>query len=583
MNFVPNNTSEINSFDLFHFAVVNPQIAMLTFLKMGEQMASQPDKIRDSQKELWNRLIELQTSLVEEICRKQSTDEDVIELEYNKKDQKFENNSFDSNAMMIYTRKFYDTMSDWVISTLDSFENVDPSISSGAKFFAKQYLNMMSPDNFPFLNPKVLKETLDSGGENFRKGLELFLEDLSKGRITTNDQSSFSVGENLANTPGKVVFRNDLIELIQYTPTTKTVYETPILFVPPWINKFYILDLNEKFSFVKWAVDNGFTVFMISWVNPDKRYKDYSFEDYAFLGVVKALDTIYELTKAKAAHTIGYCVGGTLISCLLAYLAHPQSKIKPKTDILSATLLTTLLDFQHAGDMSVFMSGNYLDVISAQMKEKGVLNSSVMYNTFSALKPKDMIWRYFINSYMLGKRPSAHEILFWNSDATNLTKAMQTFLSHDLYRDNLLKTGILKMGGVPLELWRINKPIYMISMIKDHLVPWQAAFDGKNLFNCPVKFVVGGSGHVAGVINHPNNKKYSYWINDKIVETAQDWINTAIEIQGSWWNDWIEWLKPMMGGMINAPQIEDFIGDAPGIYVKNMVPEQLLSKNENNS
>ncbi len=481
--------------------------------------------------------------------------------------------------MMLFARKFYETTSSWMMDTLDRFNNnVDSRVMHNAKFFLKQYIDMLSPDNFPFLNPKVLNETLNTNGENFKRGLHMFLNDLKKGAITTNDRDFFKIGENIANTPGKVIFQNDIIELIQYTPTTEKVFSKPILFIPPWINKFYVLDLNEKYSFVKWLINKGFTIFMISWVNPDKRYRKINFEDYAFNGVLDAIDKIYDVTHSKSLHTIGYCVGGTLISSLLACLKNPLCKRQPKIKIESATLLTTLLDFEHAGDMSVFMSGNYLDAITAQMEEKGILDGSVMYNTFSALKAKDMIWRYFINSYMLGKKPAPHEILFWNSDPTNLTKSMQTFLSHDLYRDNLLKTGTLSMCGIPINLKLVKNPIYMVSMKKDHLVPWQAAFDSMKLLGGKIRFVVGGSGHVAGVINHPDRNKYSYWINDKITETAQEWFDTAKEIAGSWWNDWFLWIKPMAGSLISPPFIKEFLRNAPGIYVKNMVPKQLSIK-----
>ncbi len=575
-DFFLNKSINPNKLDLFQFAVLNPQIALLAFLKLGEEIASQPKKIEESQQDLLNRLVDLQKSFVKEICNQ---DKECITLKYNKEEKKFEDNAFENNPMMLFARRFYETTSSWMMDTLNSFENVDSQVMHNAKFFMKQYIEMLSPDNFPFLNPKVLNETLNTQGENFKKGLELLLKDLQNGTITTNDTDFFEIGKNLAATPGKVIFQNDIIELIQYTPSTEKVFAKPILFIPPWINKFYILDLNDKYSFVKWAVDKGFTVFMISWVNPDKRYSQVTFQDYAFSGILDAIDKIHEVTKAKAVQTVGYCVGGTLISSLLAYLAHPLCKRKPKANIESATLLTTLLDFKNAGDMAVFMSGNYLEAITAQMKEKGVLDGSVMYNTFSALKAKDMIWRYVIDSYMMGKKPSPHEILFWNADPTNLTKAMQTFLSHDLYRDNLLKTGTLSMFGVPIDLSLIRTPIYMISMKKDHLVPWKAAFDGMKLFNTNVRFVVGGSGHVAGVVNHPNRNKYSYWINDKITETAKEWFDTAREIQGSWWNDWFEWIKPMMGELIPPPLIKEFLRDAPGLYVKNMVPKQLFLKN----
>ncbi|MCR5224862.1 MAG: alpha/beta fold hydrolase [Alphaproteobacteria bacterium] len=565
----------LKGLDLFQFAVLNPQIAMLSFLKVGQQLASQPKKIEDAQQDLLNRLLELQKSFVKEMCNK---DDDCIDLKYNNKNEKFEEDAFENNPMMLFARKFHETTSQWLLDTIDSMENIDPKLLHSARFFTKQYIDMMSPDNFPFLNPHVLKETLDTQGENFKKGFEMFMEDIKNGAISTNDREQFEVGKNIAVTPGKVIYQNDIIELIQYEPTTKKVFAKPILFVPPWINKFYILDLNEQSSLVKLAVDKGFTVFMISWVNPDKRYRNKGFENYAFEGLLAALDKIYDVTKSKSIHTLGYCVGGTLISSFLAYLASPLCKKRPKAHIESATLLTTLLDFEHAGDMAIFMAENYLSAITSQMKEKGFLEGHVMYNTFSALKAKDMIWRYFINSYMLGKKPPAHEILFWNSDPTNLTESMQTFLAKDLYRDNLLKTGTLKMFGVPLDLTKITTPLYMVSMKKDHLVPWQATFDSLKLFHDNVRFVLGGSGHVAGVVNPPVKQKYCYWINDKITETAQEWLDTATEIAGSWWNDWFEWIKPMMGEMITPPVIKDFLRNAPGIYVNNKTPEQLTER-----
>jgi polyhydroxyalkanoate synthase len=564
--------SGIKGLDLFQFAVINPQIAMLAYLRVSQQMVSQPKKIQNSQQDLLNRLVELQKSFIKTIC---GSEENNIDLKYNEKEQKFEEDVFANNPMMVFSRRFHETVSQWMLDTVDSLEDVDPFLINSARFFIKHYIHLMSPDNFPFLNPAVLKEALNTKGENFQKGLEILMNDIKKGAITTNDRSHFEIGNNIAATPGKVIFQNDIIELIQYLPSTPQVFEKPVLFVPPWINKFYILDLTPSSSLVKWLVDKGFTVFMISWVNPDKKYKNKGFEDYIKEGLLDSLDKIHEVTKSKSIHTIGYCVGGTLISSFLAYLAHPLCPRHPKIKIASATLLATLLDFEHAGDMSIFMAENYLEAINVQMKEKGFLDGSIMYNTFSALKAKDMIWRYFVNNYMLGKKPGPHEILFWNSDPTNLTQAMQTFLASDLYKNNLLKTGTLKMFGVPINLKLIETPIYMISTKKDHLVPWKATFDGIKLLGPNIRFVLGGSGHVAGIINAPAKNKYSYWINEKHLQTAREWLDTATEISGSWWNDWFEWIKPMAGNMIAPFRIADFIRDAPGIYINNYTPKKL--------
>ena len=564
-NFFNNdNKFGLKSMDLFQFAVLNPQIAILSFLKVGQHAVTQPKKLEEAQKDLFNRLTELQQKFVENVT---DADGKVINLTYNKQEEGIDYYALEESPVFNFANQFYDTTSQWMIETLDKFEGIDPKLMRSARFFLRQYINMMAPKNFPFLNADFWKKTLETKGENIQKGMEMLVRDIMNGAITTNDRSKFKIGENVAATPGKVIFQNDLIELIQYSPTTEKVFEKPILFVPPWINKFYILDLTKNLSLVKWMVDHGFTVFMISWVNPDKRHRDKSFGNYITEGLIAALDKIYDVTKQKNVNALGYCVGGTLIAIMLAYLKSPLCKHLPKAMINSATLLTTLLDFEHSGDMAIFMAENYLEAIAAQLEEKGYLDGQIMFNTFSALKSNDMVWRYFIDSYMLGNRPAAHEILFWNSDVTNITEAMQMFLSHDLYRDNLLKTGNLKIMGVPIDLKNVTTPIYMISMFKDHLVPWKAAFDGLKLFKTPVRFVVGGSGHVAGAINHPSKNKYCYWINDKQTETAQEWIDTATEFAGSWWNDWLEWLKPFSGELIPARQIEKFLRDAPGMYV----------------
>lgn len=576
-----NNSSETpsydptryNIFDLFQFAVLNPQIAMLSYLKVGEKMAQHPEKMRDAQQDLLDRMLSLHRDFVKDICKdKNPENPKEIEMEYNKHKEKYEDNPFLEHPVMRFSRRFHETMGNWLMDTVEEVDDVDDRTMHGAKFFLRQYIDMMAPKNFPFLNPAFIQTSMDTYGENIRKGLQLLMEDLKNGTISTNDRSKFKIGENIATTSGKVVYQNDLVELIQYSPTTEKVFMNPILVVPPWINKFYVLDLTPEHSFVKWLVDKGFTVFMISWVNPDKRYRNKGFGDYMIEGLVDSINKIHEVTKTKSLHAIGYCVGGTLISALLAYLANPASKHRPRANIGSATLLTTLLDFEHAGDMAIFMAGNYLDAIDAQMREKGYLDGHIMFNTFSALKANDMIWRYFVDSYMLGKKPMAHEILFWNSDPTNLTESMQSFLSKDLYRDNLLKTGTLKLFGVPLNLKLVkNTPLYMISTEKDHLVPWRAAFEGMKLFGEKVRFVLGGSGHVAGAINHPNKKKYCYWINDKVVESAEEWFRTATKVMGSWWNDWLEWVKPMMGEMVDARKVGAFLRDAPGIYVRNFI------------
>lgn len=559
----PNNLGFFNM-DLFQFAVINPQIAMLSYLKVAEKMVTQPDMMEESRQDLLDRLIVLQRDFIKDLC---SDKKDCIDLVYNEDSKKFDDSKLDENVAVQFSHQFHETVSKWMLDTLGKVQNVDPKIMRSARFFLKQYIDLMSPDNFPFLNPSFWKETLNTNGKNIEAGLGMLINDMQSGAITTNDRSKFEVGRNIAVSPGKVIFRNDLIELIQYEPSTSKVFAKPILFVPPWINKYYILDLSPEFSLVKWAVDNGFTVFMISWVNPRKEHRNKGFEDYIREGLVASIDKIYEVTGQKSLHTFGYCVGGTLISSFLAYIASPLCKKQPKMKIETATLLTTLLDFDKAGDLAIFMADNYLEAIGAQLKERGYLDGQIMFNTFSALKAKDMIWRYFVNSYMLGKKPMAHEILFWNSDPSNITQAMQIFLSKDLYRDNLLKTGRLEIFGVPIDLRRITTPIYMISMVKDHLVPWKATFDGMKLFKGSVRFVLGGSGHVAGAINPPIQHKYCYWTNENTAASAEEWFENAVKFAGSWWQDWLKWIRPLMGELIKSKPVTNYIEKAPGKYV----------------
>jgi polyhydroxyalkanoate synthase len=551
--------------NLFQFAVLNPQIAMLSYLKLGEKMANQPEVMKKAHQDLLNRLLELQKEFIEELCK--DNNDECLELSYNQLEKKFEDNSFENLPVIKFSQKFHEMFSAWILDTVSSVDDVDPKIMHSACFFLKQYTSMMSPTNFPFLNPSFLRETIASHGENIKNGLEMLMDDISNGSITTNDRTKFKIGENVAVTPGKVVYQNEIIELIQYSPSIKQVFSKPLLFVPPWINKFYILDITAEMSFVKWAVDKGFTVFIISWINPRKEHRHKGFEDYLLEGLLNSIDKIHELTKTPSVHAFGYCVGGTLISALLAYLAHPLCPIRPKAKIDTVTLLTTLLDFDKAGDMRIFMEEEYLEAIKVQLGDKGYLDGKVMFNTFNVLKSNDMIWRYFVNNYMLGKKPAPHEILYWNSDQTNITEAMQIFLSKDLYRDNLLKTGELKILGIPIDLTKITTPIYMVSMIKDHLVPWQATFDSLKIFKSNVRFVLGGSGHVAGAINPPSKNKYCYWINEKNTSTAEEWLETAVKFSGSWWNDWFEWIKPMSGKLIDSVDIKKFIRNAPGIYV----------------
>lgn len=554
--------------DLVQFSLLNPQMAMLSFLKFGNEMAKNPDSIKSAQKSLINKLIDLS-----EYITKKSMNKDVSELEIKTKDRRFQNEEWNENLFFNVIKQYYLTMADWMQETLNDIEGLDLDVQQEANFYLRNYINAIHPSNFPMLNPDVIEKTIKEGGENIQRGMNMLLEDLKNGCMTTNDSSYYEVGKNLATTPGKVVYRNSLIELIQYEPTTESVFKTPILFIPPWINKYYILDLTPDESFIKWIVDKGFTVFVVSWVNPDERYAEFGFEDYAREGVIESLNVIYEITKEKIINAIGYCGGGTLLSPVLAALADPKCKIKPKAQIGAVTLLAPLLDFEKAGELGLFMNENYLKTIGYNVTKNGFLDGQVLFNTMSILKANDMIWRYFVNSYMLGEKPAPHSILYWNADSQNITKSMLEFSANALYKNNIIKKKELSLFGVPIDLGNVKNSIYMISMVKDHLVPWKAAYDGMKLFKKVARFVVGGSGHVAGVINPPSRHKYSYWTNDARPSIADEWFKGAVEHAGSWWNDWFEWINSKSGEQVQPRKIKKYLCDAPGMYVKNKFDE----------
>lgn len=549
---------------------LNPQIALMSFLKLSAEMVKDPNKIKEAQKDLVNKLIDLS-----EYATKKILNQDTSNLKKTG-DKNFKGNEWDEYFYFDIAKQYYLTIAEWMKDTINNIEVVDHDLKLKSNFFLNSFLDAVHPKNFPLLNPEVIKKTIKHNGENLYNGFEMFLQDLQNGAITTNDQSFYKIGENIATTPGKVIFKNALIELIQYEPSTEKAFKTPILFIPPWINKFYILDLCKEESFVKWLVDQGFTVFIISWVNPDKRYAEFSFEDYATEGVIEAINKIHEITKSALINTIGYCVGGTLIASILGALSDKNCKVKPKAKINSATLLTTPLDFSHPGELSIFIDEFYLKLIGNDLEREGLLRGEVMYNTFNALKANDMIWRYVVNRYMLGNTPTPHSILFWNADTMNITKNMQLFLSKSLYRDNVIKEKKFSFLGTNVDLKNIDVPIYMVSMLKDHLVPWKTTYDGLKLFKNVVRFVVGGSGHVAGVVNPPYRNKYSYWTNHNTTVSADNWLKNAIEHKGSWWNDLLEWLKPLSGDLIKSRQIKDYMYDAPGLYVTNQLSEDCI-------
>jgi polyhydroxyalkanoate synthase len=439
-------------------------------------------------------------------------------------------------------------------------------------FYARQFVDAMSPSNFLLTNPEVLRKTAETGGENLLKGLNNLLTDLEQGKgklhIKMTDMDAFKVGENIGVSPGKVIYQNDLMQLIQYAPATETVLKRPLLIAPPWINKFYILDLRPRNSFVRWAVSQGHTVFMISWVNPDERLAEKGFEDYMTEGYLAALDAIEQATGEREVNAIGYCLGGTLLGSTLAYMA-----AKKDGRIKSATFFVTMMDFAEAGELGVFIDEEQLSSLEDKMNKRGYLEGSEMATTFNMLRANDLIWSFVVNNYLLGNDPFPFDLLYWNADSTRMPARMHSFYLRKMYQENLLKdpSGIT-LAGVPIDLRKIKTPAYFLSTREDHIAPWKSTYRGTQLLSGPKRFVLAASGHIAGVVNPPEGGKYSHWINTDLPPDAEAWFKGATEIAGSWWPDWHRWVtalgKEQVPARVPGEGRLKAIEDAPGSYVQ---------------
>lgn len=489
------------------------------------------------------------------------------------KDKRFNDPEWTSNQFFDFLKQAYLVTTDWANQMVAGAEGLDAHTRHKAEFYVRQIANAVAPSNFVFTNPELLRETLASSADNLVRGMQNLAEDIEAGRgqlrIRQSDSSKFEVGGNLALSPGKVIYQNDLIQLIQYTPSTGTVLKTPLLIIPPWINKFYVLDLTPDKSFIKWCVDQGVTVFCISWVNPDARHASKGFDDYMIEGPLAALDIIEQATGERAIHALGYCVGGTLLSVTLAYMAQ-----KNDTRIKSATLLTTQVDFTYAGDLKVFAADEeQIAAVEREMGERGYLDGSKMAGAFNLLRSNDLIWPYVIGNYLKGTQPFPFDMLYWNSDSTRMPCANHSFYLRACYLENRLAKGTMTIANQKLDLKRVTIPVYNLAAREDHIAPARSVFLGSSLFGGPVKFVLAGSGHMAGVVNHPGKNKYQHWLGDAPRGDNLDrWIASAKEYPGSWWPDWMTWLKAIDATEVGArepgggkfPAIED----APGSYVR---------------
>src|SRR6185437_7519089 len=470
------------------------------------------------------------------------------------KDKRFADPEWSQNQFFDFLKQLYLLTAQWAERLVKGAE-IDPPTRLKAEFYVRQIIGAISPSNFVLTNPELLRETLTSNGENLVRGMTMLSEDIRLGeghlKIRQSDPAMFEVGRNLALTPGKVVFENDLMQLLQYEATTPEVLKIPLLIVPPWINKFYILDLNPEKSFIKWCTEQGITVFVISWVNPDAHLADKSFEQYMREGVITAMDKVSEATGEKKMHTIGYCVGGTLLAITLAWLA-----AKKQDRAVSATLFTAQVDFTYAGDLAVFVDEDRVKQLEAHMKEQGYLEASRMATAFNMLRSNDLVWPYIVNNYLRGKKPYAFDILYWNSDATRMPAANHSFYLRNCYLENRLAKGEMEIAGVTLDLKKVKLPIYNLATREDHIAPAKSVLYGSQLFGGDVRYVLAGSGHIAGVINPPGKPKYQYWTGGPATGADVDaWVAKAEEHPGSWWPDWLKWLTAQGDARVPARTI----------------------------
>jgi polyhydroxyalkanoate synthase len=484
-----------------------------------------------------------------------------------KGDGRFKDEQWSQNFLFDYIKQSYLIAARHINQAVAQVEGLSPESEKKVAFFTRQYVDALAPSNFLATNPQVLRETLASGGQNLVRGLNNLLADLEKGggqlRISMTDEKAFQLGRNVATSPGKVVHQTELMQLIQYQPATSQVYRRPLVIIPPWINKYYILDLRAKNSFIKWAVEQGHTVFVVSWVNPDARLAQKGFDDYMRDGALAAFDAIEKATGERELNVIGYCLGGTLLGATLGYMA-----AKNDGRAKSATFFVSLLDFSQPGELGVFIDEQQVANLEKKMNERGYLEGSEMAGTFNLLRANDLVWSFVVNNYLMGKDPFPFDLLYWNADSTRMPARMHSYYLRNMYIKNLMGVpGGLELDGVKLDLSKVKVPSYFISTVEDHIAPWKTTYKGAKYLGGSVRFVLGGSGHIAGIVNPPAAKKYHYWTNDKLPATADEWHASAKQHDGSWWDDWQRWIDTLNGGdKVPARIPANALEDAPGSY-----------------
>ena len=538
------------------------------FVEMTSRLMADPGKLMQAQVSLWQDYMQLWQRTAERFWGGKA--EPLVEPAPG--DRRFKDAAWSDSTLFDFIKQSYLLTARWLQGTVKEVAGLDDKTARKVDFYTRQFVDAMAPSNFVLTNPEVLRATIESGGENLVNGLKNMLEDLERGNgrlmIKMTDMDAFKVGENIAVTPGKVVYQNDLMQLIQYDPTTETVKRRPLLIIPPWINKFYILDLRPRNSFIKWAVDQGHTVFVISWVNPDEHLAQKQFEDYMLEGPLAALDAMEQATGEREANVIGYCLGGTLLAATLAYMA-----VAGDDRFKSATYFVALTDFAEPGELSVFIDEDQLHALEERMRDHGYLEGSDMATTFNMLRANDLIWSFVVNNYLMGKEPFPFDLLYWNSDSTRMPAAMHSFYLRNMYQENkLVVPGGISLRGVPIDLTKITVPSFLLSTKEDHIAPWKSTYAATQIYKGPVKFVLAASGHIAGVVNPPGQGKYGHWENAKLPKSPDDWLKTATYDNDSWWPSWEKWIGKYAGGEVAARKPGDGklepIEDAPGSYVR---------------
>ncbi|MCC6709519.1 MAG: class I poly(R)-hydroxyalkanoic acid synthase [Gammaproteobacteria bacterium] len=547
---------------------IDPAGILPAFAAFTESLSRDPSRLLEAQFNAWNTYMQIWQSTAQRMFGMAA--ETVVPTP--KEDKRFKSEDWDKNPLFDYIKQTYLATAGLMQGLVAGADGMDDKTAKKLEFYTKQYLDAIAPTNFALTNPQVLHATVETGGRNLLDGLKNFLADIDPkdGKLKTRmvDTSAFELGKNVAISPGKIVYQNELMQLIQYSPSTAEVYRRPLLIIPPWINKYYILDLQPKNSFIKWAVDQGLTVFVISWVNPDESLAEMDFDDYVRQGPLAALDAIEQATGERSVNVIGYCLGGTLLGATLALM-----QARGDERINAATFFTAMLDFAEPGDLGVFIDEGQLKGIEQTMQEKGFLDGAEMATTFNMLRANDLIWSFVVNNYLLGKQPMAFDLLYWNSDSTRMPARMHSTYLRKMYLENqFCKPQGMKVDGTPIDLRQVRIPTCFVSAVEDHIAPWKSTYAGARLFQGPVKFILGKAGHVAGIINPPGPRQYGYFTGPTPSEmTAEEWLRKADAHEASWWHEWTQWVSALSGDKVPAripgAGTLKVIEDAPGSYV----------------